>query len=217
MIKKLSSTLSENKFFFIGWLLLLIIGGILLLNTEKGEVILFFNGHRTHPVNIFFRIVTQLGELIGYLIVMVFVGYHRWRSLWLVPMVGAIVMAGSKILKEIFQQSRPIAWFREQELFDSLIVVSGEPLLVGASSFPSGHSMSAFALYGLVAYLMPWKKGFGILMLLMATLIALSRVYLIHHFYMDIYAGAIVGTMIGISVYLVGTLPRFSSDPELKP
>jgi len=210
LIKKLQEFLSENKFFFSGLLSLWIAGGLLLANIEKGEVILFFNDHRSFVGDTFFRIVTQFGELIGYLVAMAFIGYHRWRSTWLVPLTGAVVMISSKGLKEIFQQNRPIAWFREQELFDTLHTIAGEPLLTGASSFPSGHAMSAFALYGLIAFLMPRKKGFGIIMLSIAALVALSRVYLIHHFYMDVYVGAIVGATIGIMVYMLGNLPRFS-------
>lgn len=213
MIKKIQQLVSDNRFFFTGYLLLLIVGGLILLNIEKGDAILFFNDHRSVAGDLFFRIVTQCGEVFGYILVMVFMAFYKLRSLWLVPLTGAVVMVLSKTLKEIFQQSRPIAWFREQELFETLNVIVGEPLLVGASSFPSGHSMSAFALYGLIAFIMPRKKGVGLALLFFAMLIALSRVYLIHHFFRDIYVGSIIGVLIAMLVYGIGTMPRFNDGP----
>ena len=87
------------------------------------------------------------------------------------------------------------------DLYEVLNVIEGEPLFSGASSFPSGHTMSAFALFGLVALLLPQKKSVALVILFLAVLVGISRVYLIHHFFIDIYAGSIIGALLALIIY----------------
>ena len=61
--------------------------------------------------------------------------------------------------------------------------------------------MSAFALFGLFALLVTQKKVIGILIFGLAVLVGFSRVYLIHHFFIDIYVGSIIGTLLAIIIY----------------
>jgi len=141
------------------------------------------------------------GEEITYISILIFLLIYYRRAAWLVPITGGIVMLVSKVLKEIFQQDRPVAWFKQIDLFDTLNVIEGEPLLSGASSFPSGHTISAFALFGLLALLISKKKWMGVLILLIAIIVGISRVYLIHHFFIDIYAGSIIGSLLALIIY----------------
>jgi undecaprenyl-diphosphatase len=73
----------------------------------------------------------------------------------------------------------------------------GLDALVGvpaSASFPSGHAMTAFATAGAVAVLAPrlrWP------VLALAGAIAVSRVYLGVHFWLDVLAGAALGLTIG--------------------
>jgi membrane-associated phospholipid phosphatase len=60
------------------------------------------------------------------------------------------------------------------------------------NSFPSGHSTAAFSLYTLLALMIPHKQSGWIWAVLAAT-IALSRVYLLQHFWADIMAGSFIG------------------------
>ena len=72
--------------------------------------------------------------------------------------------------------------------------------LPSSPSFPSGHATTAFAAAAAAAVLMPrlrWP------LLALATLVALSRVYLGVHFVLDILAGAVLGTLIGVAVAAV--------------
>jgi membrane-associated phospholipid phosphatase len=70
-----------------------------------------------------------------------------------------------------------------------------------SASFPSGHAMSAFAVASAIAVLSPrlrWP------VLAVAALIAFSRVYLGMHFWLDVLAGAALGTIVGASM-AIGT------------
>ena len=85
------------------------------------------------------------------------------------------------------------------ERFDELRLVEGVEVYIGATSFPSGHTMAGFALFGLLAFLLPKRyKGAALLFFLLALIVALSRVYLVQHFVKDIYLGAWLGLFIAI-------------------
>lgn len=64
-------------------------------------------------------------------------------------------------------------------------------------SFPSGHTMSSFAA-AIIIY--NANKKMGIASLILATLIAFSRLYLYVHFPSDILAGMVIGTAISFTV-----------------
>jgi membrane-associated phospholipid phosphatase len=66
-------------------------------------------------------------------------------------------------------------------------------------SFPSGHSMSAFAVATAIALLAP-RLRWPVLGL--AAVIAFSRVYLGVHFWLDVLAGAALGIAIGALIAL---------------
>jgi undecaprenyl-diphosphatase len=65
-------------------------------------------------------------------------------------------------------------------------------------SFPSGHSLNAFAVGSVVALAFPMATPF---VLFVAGSIAISRVALGFHFAGDVIAGAAIGTVLGTSVY----------------
>ncbi len=201
MSTNLRTTLKENKFYGIGFLVWSLLGALLIFSTKKGDIILFFSDHRSVYGDLFFRYATMAGEEIAYLLILLFLLIYQRHAAWLVPITGGIVLLVSKGLKEVFQQDRPVAWFKKLDLFDTLNVIAGEPLFSGASSFPSGHTMSAFALFGILALLLPQKKTVSLLILLIAVVVGISRVYLIHHFFIDIYAGSVIGTMLALIIY----------------
>ncbi len=203
MPTNLRTTIQENKFYGIAFTTWLFFGALLIFLTEKGDALLFFNDHRSYYGDLFFRYATMAGEEIAYILMLVFLLIYNRRAAWLVPVTGGVVILASKGLKEIFQQNRPVAWFKELELFDTLNVIEGEPLFSGASSFPSGHTMSAFALFGLLALLISKKRAVAVLILLLAIIVGISRVYLIHHFFIDIYAGSIIGTLLALIIYQI--------------
>ena len=69
-------------------------------------------------------------------------------------------------------------------------------------SFPSGHTTCAFSLYFALALLVN-NKLYKFLLFIIALLVGYSRVYLSQHFFMDIYAGSIIGVGITYVVFYV--------------
>lgn len=99
------------------------------------------------------------------------------------------------ILKQIFQRARP-------EL--------NRLIEIGGYSFPSGHAMHAFALYGILTFLL-WrhieKKSRRIILIVVSTvvilLIGISRIYLGVHYPSDIIGGYLAGALwLAVSIWL---------------
>ena len=63
--------------------------------------------------------------------------------------------------------------------------------------------MSAFALYGLLIFLLPNKKRYVLLLFLLALVVAVSRVYLVQHFWEDIYVGGLIGVILAMIFYTI--------------
>ncbi|MEK5476092.1 phosphatase PAP2 family protein [Paenibacillus sp. FSL R5-0407] len=99
------------------------------------------------------------------------------------------VMFGSSVLNSLLK----ISFIRERPTFHRLIEVTGY-------SFPSGHSMAAFCLYGTLAYLLwrhlPVRRRRFVLLLLSTVFIVaigLSRIYLGVHYPSDVLGAYFAG------------------------
>lgn len=68
-------------------------------------------------------------------------------------------------------------------------------------SFPSGHTTASFS--AAVAILLCRKKVLGIFSLILAIVIAFSRLYLYVHFPSDVISGAVLGTLLAFSAYYI--------------
>jgi len=192
--------IKTNRTYFIGIGFFIIIGALILTRIEKGDVVLFFSEHRSAIGDPFFRYFTKMGELFVYLLATIALLFYRYRYAFLVPLTGFITLGLSLATKYYFQHPRPVLFFKEMGIFDQVNLVEGVALL-NRLSFPSGHTMSAFAFYGLLAFILPKKRLMALLLVIVATLVALSRVYLVQHFFEDVYAGAMLGTLIALLVY----------------
>lgn len=100
---------------------------------------------------------------------------------------------GNGLLKNVIARERPyseLGAFADMRLNVELLVGK-----LSDFSFPSGHTLASFEC---ATVLMIRDKRFGIPALVLATLIALSRLYLYVHFPTDVIAGALLGTLFGI-------------------
>lgn len=87
---------------------------------------------------------------------------------------------GLLILKPIIARPRPF-------IAQGVDILIKEPM---GFSFPSGHTGSSFAAASVIYF---YNKKIGLLALILATLIAFSRMYLFVHYPSDIVGGLILG------------------------
>ena len=88
-----------------------------------------------------------------------------------------------------------IARVRPYELKEGIALIISPP---SDYSFPSGHTSASFAAS--VALILN-EKRLGIAAMLLASLIAFSRLYLYVHFPSDILGGIIIGTLCGVLAF----------------
>ncbi|EFM13001.1 phosphoesterase PA-phosphatase related protein [Paenibacillus curdlanolyticus YK9] len=180
--------------FGIALLFLIGFGGIASKVREEGawiqsfdeRVMTFARKLETPLLSTIMKGITHLGDswpVVGIgIVALIVLALLRYR----IELLFFIVVNGGSawlntILKQLFQRTRPMA---------------GRLVEAVGYSFPSGHSMAAFTLYGVLAYLL-WKHmtlrgsrailaGAGTLLVL---LIGFSRIYVGVHYPSDV-AGA---------------------------
>ena len=109
--------------------------------------------------------------------------------------IFSLALAGivCNILKYIFGVSRPKYFFLEgYERFNFF------NLEHKISSFPSGHTQAAFSLA--VLFIIYFRRHF-LIIILIASMIGLSRIFMSMHFPSDLVAGAYLGSIVPILFY----------------
>jgi len=97
------------------------------------------------------------------------------------------------ILKPLFARIRPYEW-------NTAITLLIPP--ESDRSFPSGHAVASFES---AVAVFCYHKKWGAVALVLAGVIAFSRLYLLMHFFTDVLVGALVGILCGLLAYaLVG-------------
>lgn len=191
----------ENRIYFIGLGLFLLLAGIVLMFIEQGDAVFFFNERRATWSDYLFKYGTKLGEEIAYLGIGIVLLFFDYRKVLLLPILGITITFVSYFTKSLFAQDRPATYFKKLDKLADLNLLAGIDMHTGATSFPSGHTMSAFALYTLLALFLPKKWWIQLGILSLAILVGLSRIYLVQHFLRDVFAGAIMGIGFGVLFY----------------
>ncbi|HWI47872.1 MAG TPA: phosphatase PAP2 family protein [Rummeliibacillus sp.] len=150
-------------------------------------IISFIQGLESPLLTLIMKFFTYLGSFPVVMVLFIVVSYylyivlkHRAEFLlFATVLIGTVILNG--ILKQLFHRARPD--------FHRLIEAGGY-------SFPSGHAMSAFSFYGIVAFLLwrhiPNRLGRTALILvsiIFILMIGISRIYLGVHYPSDIVGG----------------------------
>ena len=105
--------------------------------------------------------------------------------------IGLAMLAGFLVgnlwLKELVMRPRPFVTHSDL----TALLAPGDRW-----SFPSGHALSSFAA---ATALWCFHKKTGVLALVLAALIAFSRLYASVHYPTDVLAGALLGVLIGLA------------------
>jgi undecaprenyl-diphosphatase len=181
-------------------------GLIALLVSDKkiaqfdSTIIAFIQGLESPGLTSIMKFFTFIGSgtqvvIIALLVIFfLFKVLHHRRELilfiWVV--LGTTIL--NEILKTIFHRARPT--------IHRIVDANG-------FSFPSGHSMAAFSLYGVIAFLL-WRHlstslGRGLIIIFsifMIIMIGVSRIYLGVHYPSDVLGGFLAsGCMLAVSIW----------------
>jgi membrane protein DedA with SNARE-associated domain/membrane-associated phospholipid phosphatase len=173
----------------------------------------YLHAHATPHLTTFFLIVTALGSIeVIVLLGVIVAAFLAWRRGWLLLGSWLAAVAGSAVLNQLLKG----LFARPRPHFD-------HPLLVETSySFPSGHAMESFVVYGMLAYfavlaLRTWESRVGMVLgaALLVVLIGFSRMYLGVHYFSDVIAGYAAGG-VWLSALITGVETIRRSRKEAK-
>lgn len=182
--------INQNRIFIISYVLILIAGLISVLYFSKADIHLFLNSFHSSFFDKFFMYITYLGSGITAGIIAVFLLFVRLRYSIILSVSAISSGVVVQLLKRLLFSGceRPVVYFRE---IAELYYVPGIDLHTHFS-FPSGHSVTAFIIFGLIAFISD-REPIKISALLVSFIISYSRVYLSQHFLVDILTGSFLG------------------------
>jgi len=198
MGSKLAKFFGTYRSFFYMYAVFLGIGAAILLAFTKDESFFLVNTHYSAFGDIFFKLVTHIGDGLLFGLIIIVLAFYSYRK----ALLGLIIFLASGLIAQVLKLTlfddvmRPVGYFAKNV---DIHFVEGVTRHV-KNSFPSGHSTSAFALALFLALAFQLRKS-GWLLAVVAILVGYSRVYLAVHFPVDVYFGSIIGVVTALFVY----------------
>ena len=197
-------TLQGGRQYLIAFTAYLLLSFIYCSLCSKATCFIYLNGTHTTSLNSFFTWYTMLGD--GCVVLLLFlVLLFRRRYLQGVHIIVAFLSSGAvaQLIKQFTHMPRPKVYLHHEQYNQFVEGVTRG----GWSSFPSGHTATAFAVATILA-LYTSNKWVSLLYLSLAIGVGYSRIYLGQHFLEDVLAGSIIG------VFFAGC--TFATMPELR-
>ena len=205
MLQRIKNILSGQFYFFTGYILFLLLLGLVLVVVDKKDSAFWVNQQWNTYLDVFFKYITYLGDgWVAFSVAVLLLVFSSKLKYGFYALVSFVFTAGiTQLCKRLFFSDcmRPShEYFTE---FNGGIWhrVEGVELL-NSNSFPSGHATSAFSVFCLLT-LFSKNKFSGILFFVLALLTSFSRVYLSQHFLEDIYVGSLIGCLGTLLIYVL--------------
>lgn len=193
----------HNGFYLLLYVVILAYVGNVLLHQGKVQIHREMNavvGNET--VDSFFKAITHLGDgAFAFLVAVIFLFFNIRKSVYILLSYAGAAAVSSFLKHVMFPHIYRPHFVFQYFVREDLKEVSDLELL-GFNSFPSGHSLSAFALFFCLLFVSR-NHFLKILFFILAVLAAYSRVYLSQHWLIDIYVGSIIGVCFSLLFYMV--------------
>ncbi len=162
------------------------------------KFIRYVNGNMNHKyLDYFFVAVTYLGSdifAIGFILGFAFLPINNMKDFALYAAISLMLTSITvAIIKAKVRRKRP---------FETIIELKSLKIGVDQFSFPSGHTAAAFSLAVTAALVTSGHVASSVYVIL-ALLVAVSRVYLGVHYLTDVTVGALIGSFYAILVHFV--------------
>lgn len=199
--------------FLKGSMLVLILSALPIFASSKGDLELSLNQLHQPFLDFLFLALTQLGDGIVFVPMVILFLFRKSSFAIFLSLCGIFnslfVFIGKRLLFP--GVPRPAEFFKDIDFYH----VPGLELHHW-NSFPSGHTTTAFSLAFALAIIYSKFPKVQRLLLVLAIGIGLSRVYLMQHFFMDIWMGASLGVLSTLAAREV-TLQFFSGKKYRRP
>jgi membrane-associated phospholipid phosphatase len=193
--------LRQHKLYFTGLITVLLASALFLMTNGKTAAFISLNSYHPFLLNVFFINYTFVGDGIFALCLIAAMLFYYKRKQQGLSLLYSFLISGLavQLIKNLVSAPRPKLFFEAGQYLHFIDGVS----LANASSFPSGHTATAFAIATVMVIMMK-NKSWQLLVLLAAVLVGYSRIYLAQHFLLDVLVGAVIGSFSGVlSVILV--------------
>lgn len=160
------------------------------------NILLFLKKHMQNKyLDIFMPLITALGN-IGVIWIAIAIGLildKPYRNVGEVVLITLIIstIIGEGFVKHIVRRARPFS------LNCDIALLITKP---SSYSFPSGHTLSSFAVSGVLSV---YFAHYKLIFFAIAFLIALSRLYLYLHYPTDIIAGMVFGLLCSKLIFII--------------
>lgn len=163
----------------------------------KGQDVFWINGNHSKVLDGFMIIVTNLGAGLLFIPLLLFMLFYRFKY----ALLTAIVWVGHGLICAVLKRG-PFSYLqRPRALLDNQLLYFVPNVDVHTfHSFPSGHTATMFCFAFLLSLFLRNRFASAALLLL-ALLVAYSRIYLLQHFLIDVAAGAAIGVMMTYAVW----------------
>ncbi len=167
------------------------------------QLFIFFNGlHSPFWDNIMWWISGSKSWIPMYLIIIGYIIYKfRLKAIITLLSIALLVTLADQIsvhaFKEVFQRLRPC---HNPDLQNIVHLVRNK--CGGNYGFVSSHAANTFAVAIFLSQLIK-NKYFSIFIIIWASVVSYSRIYLGVHFPFDVLGGALLGSIIGYLIYLL--------------
>jgi len=201
------SFLRNNKYFLLPFLLYMLVGAYLNISYTQKDLFFAINSHYSSPSDYFFRYYTNVGDGQFFIWVIVILAFFRYQ--YAIVALVSWVMQGLivQLMKQVIFSDHDRPWLALSADPKIHLVHDFHPFV--NNSFPSGHSATAFCMFAILSFMIP-KKWFGLLFFILALAVAFSRIYLVQHFFLDTYFGAIIGIACALFSYII-FMPRLNT------